>query len=80
VPGGRRDSLLRELKANGISAAIHYPIPLPFLNAYSHLAHRKGDFPESEKASKEILSLPMFPELTDEQIHYVARTITNAFA
>jgi dTDP-4-amino-4,6-dideoxygalactose transaminase len=80
VPGGRRDALLRDLKANGISAAIHYPIPLPFLKAYTHLAHRSGDFPESEKASSEILSLPMFPELTQEQIHYVARTIAAALA
>ena len=80
VPGGRRDALLRDLKANGISAGIHYPIALPFLNAYSHLAHRDGDFPEAVKASREVLSLPMFPELTDEQIQYVAGTIATALA
>lgn len=80
VPGGCRDTLLRDLKANGISAGIHYPIALPFLNAYRHLAHRDGDFPESEKASREILSLPMFPELTEAQVQYVARTVANALA
>lgn len=78
VPGGGRDRLLRHLKANGINAGIHYPIALPFLNAYSHLAYRAGDFPESLKASSEILSLPMFPELTEEQIQDIAQTIANA--
>jgi dTDP-4-amino-4,6-dideoxygalactose transaminase len=78
VPGGRRDHLLKHLKANHVSAAIHYPIALPLLQAYRHLGHRDEDFPEAVKASKEILSLPMFPELTDEQIQYVARTIAAA--
>jgi len=78
VPGGRRDRLLRDLKANGITAGIHYPIALPFLNAYRHLAHRDGDFPESVRASREILSLPMFPELREEQVQYIADKIANA--
>jgi dTDP-4-amino-4,6-dideoxygalactose transaminase len=80
VPDGARDSLLRHLKANGVSAAIHYPIALPLLQAYRHLGHGAADFPEAVKASGEILSLPMFPELTEEQIRYVARTVATVAA
>jgi dTDP-4-amino-4,6-dideoxygalactose transaminase len=78
VPGGGRDALQQHLKASGVSAGIHYPVALPFLKAYDHLGHRPGEFPESVKACSEILSLPMFPELTDEQVRYVAATIANA--
>jgi dTDP-4-amino-4,6-dideoxygalactose transaminase len=63
------------LKANGISTGIHYPIGLPYMNAYRYLGHSIGDFPESVKASGEVLSLPMFPELTEEQVQYVAEKI-----
>ncbi len=77
VPGGNRDKLLDHLKANGISAAIHYPIALPYLKAYRHLNHQPEDFPESLKASLEILSLPMFAELTTSQIEYVADKIAS---
>ena len=53
---------------HGISTGIHYPIALPYLQAYAHLGHGKEDFPVSLQASGEILSLPLFPELTEEQI------------
>jgi dTDP-4-amino-4,6-dideoxygalactose transaminase len=80
VPNGRREGLQEHLKANGISTGIHYPIALPFLNAYRHLGHTAADFPESLKASDEILSLPMFPELTEEHVWYVAQKIKEYFA
>lgn len=75
VPNGRREKLQEFLKAAGIDTGIHYPIALPYLNAYKHLGHTKRDFPESLKASEEIVSLPMFPELTEEQIDWVAKRI-----
>lgn len=75
VPNGRREGLQAHLKANGVSTGIHYPIALPYLNAYRHLGHSAADFPESLKASGEILSLPMFPELTEEQVWYTAQKI-----
>lgn len=75
VPGGRREALAEFLKANGVQAGIHYPIALPYLNAYSYLNHTPTDFPESLKASGEILSLPMFPELSESQISFVADRI-----
>jgi dTDP-4-amino-4,6-dideoxygalactose transaminase len=80
VPNGKRDDLRDFLKASGIEAGIHYPIALPYLNAYRHLNHSEADFPESLKAAGEILSLPMFPELTDEQIAYVAQEIRRFLA
>jgi dTDP-4-amino-4,6-dideoxygalactose transaminase len=75
IPDGRRAALQERLKANGISTGIHYPIALPHLNAYKYLRHGKGEFPEAVKASESILSLPMFPELTKEQVDYVAQSI-----
>jgi dTDP-4-amino-4,6-dideoxygalactose transaminase len=60
VPAGRREAFQEALKAAGIDTGIHYPIALPYLNAYRHLGHTEADFPEALKASKEIVSLPMF--------------------
>jgi dTDP-4-amino-4,6-dideoxygalactose transaminase len=80
VPNGRRAGLQEHLKANGVGTGIHYPIALPYLNAYRHLGHTPADFPESLKASGEILSLPMFPELTEEQIWYTAQKIKEYLA
>ena len=73
VPNGRRAALQEHLKVNGVNTGIHYPIALPYLQAYAHLGHKKEDFTASLKASGEILSLPLFPEVTEEQILYVAR-------
>jgi dTDP-4-amino-4,6-dideoxygalactose transaminase len=78
VPNGKREALQQHLAAAGISTGIHYPIALPYLNAYRYLGHTPQDFPESLRASGEILSLPMFPELTKEQIAYVAEKIADS--
>ena len=78
VPAENREGLQEQLQAHGISTGIHYPIALPYLNAYRHLGHSTGDFPDALKASGEILSLPMFPELTEEQIRYVADKVAIA--
>jgi dTDP-4-amino-4,6-dideoxygalactose transaminase len=78
VPALKRDFLKAELQAHGIATGIHYPIALPYLNAYRHLGHGPADFPEALRASAEILSLPMYPELTPEQIQHVAKKIADA--
>ena len=61
-----------------MGAGIHYPIALPYLNAYQYLGHGPQDFPESFKASGEILSLPIFPELTEAQVDYIADKLAKA--
>jgi dTDP-4-amino-4,6-dideoxygalactose transaminase len=71
VPAEKRAGLQEFLKLNGIETGIHYPIALPYLKAYNYLSHSEKDFPEAQKASREILSLPMFPELTQQQIGFV---------
>jgi dTDP-4-amino-4,6-dideoxygalactose transaminase len=80
VPNGDRDKLLDFLKANGVDAGVHYPIALPYLNAYRYLNHSEADFPEALKASGQILSLPMFPELTDEQRDIVTHEVRRFFS
>jgi dTDP-4-amino-4,6-dideoxygalactose transaminase len=75
----RRDGLQQHLKEHGISTGIHYPTALPFLRAYSYQGHSPEDFPVAHKYQGEILSLPMFPELSDESAQYVATTIRQFF-
>ena len=70
-----REALQKTLQANGIGSGIHYPIPVHLQPCWAELGHRPGDFPESEKAAKEVLSLPMFPELSDTEIEMVAAAI-----
>jgi dTDP-4-amino-4,6-dideoxygalactose transaminase len=70
-----RDHVLAELGKRGIAAGIHYPVPLHLQKAYAHLGLGKGTFPVAERAAAEIISLPMYPELTDEMVDYVAATL-----
>ena len=65
------------LSSSGVGTGVHYPIALPYLEAYNYLNHRATDFPKAFAASKEILSLPMYPELTEEQIQYVVEKIAE---
>ena len=73
----RRDELQKYLKDNGVSTGIHYPLPLHLQPAYNYLGYKKGDFPVSEKLAGKILSLPMFPELTKEEIEHVCEKIAK---
>jgi len=75
IPGDRRSALQSHLQSHGISTGIHYPIALPNLKAYAYLNHTPDDYPEATRASREILSLPMYPELQADEIEYIARTI-----
>lgn len=79
VRSPRRDELKKHLDANGIGNAVHYPMPLHLQKAYANLGYKAGDFPVAEKASREVLSLPMFPELTDAQIQRVADVVKDFF-
>jgi len=75
----KRDELQKYLSENGISTGLHYPIPLHLQNAYKDFNLINGNYPITEKVSNEILSLPMFPNLTSEQIEYVTSKIKNFF-
>jgi dTDP-4-amino-4,6-dideoxygalactose transaminase len=72
-----RDALRRSLASRGISAGIHYPIPIHLQEAYQDLGHKKGDFPVTEHCAERILSLPMYPELTAEMIEHVAAAVAE---
>jgi dTDP-4-amino-4,6-dideoxygalactose transaminase len=79
VRSPRRDELKKFLDENKIGNAVHYPMPLHLQKAYANLGHKPGDFPVAEKASREVLSLPMFPELTDAQIQRVTAVVKDFF-
>ncbi|HJR06872.1 MAG TPA: DegT/DnrJ/EryC1/StrS family aminotransferase [Pyrinomonadaceae bacterium] len=72
-----RDELQKHLTVAGIQTGIHYPVPVHLQPAYASLGHRAGDFPEAERQAARVLSLPMFPELTDEQVACVADAIRS---
>ena len=71
----RRTAWQRALAETGIQTGIHYPTPVHLLPAFADLGHTRGEFPHSERAAEEVLSLPMFPELTVAQCQEVARAI-----
>ena len=73
-----RDATLRHLQEQGVGCAVHYPVPIHLQEAGRNLGYTKGAFPIAEKLADEFLSLPMFPELTEEQIEYVARCVSEA--
>lgn len=71
----KRDALQDYLSQSGISTGIHYPIPVHLQPAFCDLGYKKGDFAITEKMANQILSLPMYPELTEDQINYVVEKI-----
>jgi dTDP-4-amino-4,6-dideoxygalactose transaminase len=75
-----RQGLQADLKAAGIGTGIHYPIPLHLQRAYRALGYEQGDFPVTEKVAPEILSLPMYPQLTDAEQETVAQTVMDCLS
>ncbi|MEW6103497.1 MAG: DegT/DnrJ/EryC1/StrS family aminotransferase [bacterium] len=74
-----RDEFQEYLSNKGIATGIHYKIPIHLQEACKHYGYKEGDFPEAEKISKEILSLPIYPELSDDDIEYIAMAIGEFF-
>jgi len=72
----RRDEILAALRAQGIGAGIHYPIPIHLQPTFASLGYAPGSFPVAEEAARQFLSLPLFPELTEEQIQHVAGALS----
>ena len=76
----KRNALSEYLLKQGIETAVHYPLALPNLPAYAYLGYKSSDFPVASQLQDEILSLPMFPELTEDMIIYIANSIKSFFA
>ncbi|MEO8256019.1 MAG: DegT/DnrJ/EryC1/StrS family aminotransferase [Acidobacteriota bacterium] len=75
VRSADRDSLQKQLQADGVGTGLHYPIPVHLQEAHRDLGHRVGDFPHSEAAANQVLSLPMFPEMTSAQVEQVVAAV-----
>ena len=77
IISNKRDEIHQRLKENGISSVVYYPVPLHLQEALKFLGYQKGDFPVAEKAAKEVLSLPMYPELEESTIIELAEIIKS---
>jgi dTDP-4-amino-4,6-dideoxygalactose transaminase len=77
IQNNDRDGLQKYLAEKGIGTLIHYPVPAHLQKAYSYRGYKRGDLPVTEQMTQRILSLPMFPELTDEQVGYVIKEVRN---
>ncbi|HTX17212.1 MAG TPA: DegT/DnrJ/EryC1/StrS family aminotransferase [Bacteroidota bacterium] len=75
----RREALMQFLKERGIETGLHYPEPLHLQKAYAYRGYRRGDFPVAERGCREILSLPVYPEMTDDEVAYVAETMKEFY-
>ena len=80
VRGGLRDTVMQEMRAAGVGCAVYYPIPLHMQKCFEYLGCQAEEFPESMKASAEVLSLPIFTELTEQQQDRVVDSLADAVA
>jgi len=70
-----RDAVRAKLEERGVQTAVHYPLPIHLQKPYLALGYQRGDFPEAERASERVISMPLYPEMTDEQAAYAAETL-----
>lgn len=77
VANGQRDALVRHLKSERIACEIYYPVPLHLQDCVAHLGYHSGDFPASESASRSVLALPMYPELSEDQQRRVIQSCAS---
>jgi dTDP-4-amino-4,6-dideoxygalactose transaminase len=80
IRASRRDELRTFLASRRIGTEVYYPLPLHMQKCFSYLGYREGDLPESERAAREVLALPMFPELTAEEQRYVVEAIAEFYS
>jgi len=74
----KRDTVQKRLTSGGVASTVYYPVPIHLQPIYGQLGYKQGDLPESERAANEALSLPIYPELTDEQIEYIVSMLASA--
>lgn len=72
-----RDAVRATLEARGVQNAIHYPVPVHLQKAYASLDHQQGSFPHTERACERVFSMPLFPEMSREQVEYAAKTLAD---
>lgn len=80
IPGGERQAVLERMAAEGVSCGCQYPVPLPFVKAYRHKEHRREEFPVAVELADSVLTLPLYPELTEEQVAHVAETLLQSLS
>jgi dTDP-4-amino-4,6-dideoxygalactose transaminase len=80
VRGKDREAVRKALAERGVATGVHYPTPIPFQPAYAHLGYKPGDFPVTEAVMGSCLSLPMYAELTDDQVEWTARVLVECLA
>lgn len=75
----RRDELADYLKKNEVGYSIYYPLPLHLQKCFSYLGYKKGDFPVTEKMAERVMALPIYPEITEDEVDFVCQTIRNFY-
>lgn len=76
---GSSAKLIEHLRNKGVDARVYYPLPLHLQECFKYLGYKKGDFPETEKASQETLAIPVYPDLTQEQLEYIVNSVKEFF-
>ena len=75
-----RDQVRAELEKRGVETAVHYPVPIHLQEAFTHLGYKPGSLPNTERACERVISMPVFPELTEEQVRYAASSLAEVIA